>query len=358
MNVDAPGPADSSIRPLHLRRVSDLQARLSRQLAGGLVWPLDAADLPWPSAELLLSPAAPLETSDPSAVHLQGRHGTLQWHDGSLLTLLTGVQYPADAPPEVIHDLHRLALARIPPALMECLGGPFHVLAADQSPGNGECRDSSVLQCLLTLTDINEDCHTFLLQASADTLCRWSASPGWQRHALDLRAAHALPAPLRQLSFTGGLHLGRRPIHVDRLARIGVGDALLLPAGDDALKPPLHMILGSALAKVCQHDDDSYVFQGWVPQAPPLSNPSHVKAIEKVPPIMDALKVDLDFVVGRLSMTVAELTALNSGRILPLELATPPRVRIVAHGTELGSGELIELDGRLAVEITDWGTRP
>lgn len=73
---------------------------------------------------------------------------------------------------------------------------------------------------------------------------------------------------------------------------------------------------------------------------------------------MDALKVDLDFVVGRLSMTVAELTALNSGRILPLELATPPRVRIVAHGTELGSGELIELDGRLAVEITDWGTRP
>ncbi|MBB3194451.1 type III secretion system cytoplasmic ring protein SctQ [Roseateles terrae] len=358
MNVDASGPADSSARPLHLRRVSDLQARLSRQLAGGLVWPLDTPDLPWPRAELLLSPAAPLEDHDPTRVCLQGRHGTLHLHDGSLLTLLTGVQYPADAPAAVIHDLHRLALARIPPALVECLGGPFHVFASDQSPSDTGCGDSSDLQCLLTLTDVNEDCHTFLLQASAATLCRWSASAGWQRHALDLRATRALPAPLRQLSFTGGLHLGRRAIHADRLARIGVGDALLIPPGDDALKPPLRMLLGSALANVCQRADDSYVFQGWVPNPPPLSNPSHVKAIEKVPPIMDALKVDLDFVVGRLSMTVAELTALNSGRILPLELATPPRVRIVAHGTELGSGELIELDGRLAVEITDWGTRP
>ncbi len=358
MNADSPSPANSSIRTLHLRRVSDLEARLSRQLAGGLVWPLDSPDLPWSQAELMLVPASPLDHRDPTSVRLQGRHGLLQWDDGGLLTLLTGVQYPADAPAEVIHDLHRLAVPRIPPAWMECLGGPFHVLAPDQSPSGSVSGDSPALQCLLTLTDVNEDCHTFLLHASAETLCRWSASAGWQRHALDLRATAALPAPLRQLSFTGGLHLGRRAIHVDRLARIGVGDALLLPPGDDVLKPPLRMILGSALANVCQQADDSYVFQGWVPNAPPLSNPSHVKAIEKVSPIMDALKVDLDFVVGRLSMTVAELTALNSGRILPLELATPPRVRIVAHGTELGSGELIELDGRLAVEITDWGTRP
>ncbi|ALV08299.1 FliM/FliN family flagellar motor switch protein [Roseateles depolymerans] len=358
MNAPTSGRAAPSARPLSLRRVTGLQARLSRQLSAGLVWPLDDPDLSLRSAELLLLPAPVSDLQAQPFLHLQGRHGPLQLMDASLLTLLTGVQYPPDTPTTVVHELHRLSLARIPPALMECLGGPFHLLETDQAHAATDAGDSPFLPCLLTLTGINDECHTFLLHAQAHTLCEWTAHAGWQRHALDLHAATALPEAVRRLSFSGGLHLGRRPISAARLAAIGVGDALLIPLDGPALKPPAHMLLGSALVNVCQLADDSYVFQGWVVDAPALSNPSHVKAIEKVPTIMDALKVDLDFIVGRLSMTVAELTALNSGRILPLELATPPHVRIVAHGTELGSGELIELDGRLAVEITDWGSRP
>lgn len=357
MNAPSSGHAARSAAPLALRRVPSLQARLSRQLAGGLVWPLDDPDLAMRSAELLLSPPWMCDGPAPTGLHLHGRYGPLQLMDASLLTLLTGVQYPGDAPPEVVQELHRLALARIPPRLMECLGGPFHLIAADQASSDAGPDESPRLPCLLTLTGINEDCHTFLIQASALTLCEWTAHAGWQRHALDPHAVTALPEAVRRLSFSGGLHLGRRSISAARLAGIGVGDALLMPLDSDGLKPPMRMLLGSALVNVCQRTDDSYVFQGWVSDAPALSNPSHVKAIEKVPTIMDALKVDLDFIVGRLSMTVAELTALNTGRILSLELATPPHVRIVAHGTELGSGELIELDGRLAVEITDWGTR-
>lgn len=358
MNAPLSGRASPAAQPLSLRRVNALQARLSRQLSAGLVWPLDDPDLSLRSAELLLLPAPVSDLQAQASLLLQGRHGPVQWMDTSLLTLLTGVQYPADTPPTVLHELHRLALARIPPSVMDCLGGPFQLLETDQASARTDAGDSPFLPCLLTLTGINDDCHTFLLRAQAATLCEWSAQAGWQRHALDLHAANALPEAVRRLSFSGGLHLGRRPISAARLAAIGVGDALLIPSEGPDLKPPSRMLLGSALVNVCQLPDDSYVFQGWVVDAPALSNPSHVKAIEKVPTIMDALKVDLDFIVGRLSMTVAELTALNSGRILPLELATPPHVRIVAHGTELGRGELIELDGRLAVEITDWGSRP
>lgn len=358
MNAPTSSREAPSARSLSLRQVTGLQARLSHQLSAGLVWPIDDPELSLRSVELLLLPAPASDVRAEAGLHLHGHHGLLQLMDAGLLTLLTGVQVPADIPPAVVHELHRLALARIPPTLMECLGGPFQLIDPDQVDPTPDAGDSPFLSCLLTLTGINDDCHTFLLQAQAHTLCEWTAHAGWQRHALDLRSATALPAAVRRLSFSGGLHLARRAISAARLAAIGVGDALLLPLDGPALMPPVRMLLGSALVNVCQLTDDSYVFQGWVVDAPALSNPSHVKAIEKVPNIMDALKVDLDFIVGRLSMTVAELTALNTGRILPLELATPPHVRIVAHGTELGSGELIELDGRLAVEITEWGTRP
>lgn len=70
---------------------------------------------------------------------------------------------------------------------------------------------------------------------------------------------------------------------------------------------------------------------------------------------MDALTVDLDFIVGRVAMTVGELSGLTAGRIVPLDTSTPALVRIVAHGTELGIGRLVEHDDRLAVEVLQWG---
>ena len=71
---------------------------------------------------------------------------------------------------------------------------------------------------------------------------------------------------------------------------------------------------------------------------------------------VDALTVDLDFIVGRVAMTVGELSALAAGQIVPLQALTPAAVRIVAHGTELGAGQLVEVEGRLAVEILQWGS--
>jgi len=70
---------------------------------------------------------------------------------------------------------------------------------------------------------------------------------------------------------------------------------------------------------------------------------------------VDALTVDLDFIVGRVALTVGELSGLAAGRIVPLDTSTPALVRIVAHGTELGIGRLVEAEGRLAVEVLQWG---
>ncbi|WP_177200704.1 type III secretion system cytoplasmic ring protein SctQ [Roseateles sp. YR242] len=330
------------------------QQHLSQRLMGGVMIPLDQPDLPWTRLELTLAPGTTWSGEAAESLRLQGRYGRLEMADTALLTLLSGVQYPDQLSPAIALDLHRMGLANIPAPLTEIMGGPFHVLAPDQEKDE----KGNDLPCLLTLTDINGESQTFLIKASLDTLLRWVDGAGWQRHAVDWHAPSLRGSTLAGLRFSGGMHLGRRQMPLRRLRELRVGDALLIPSKDGFSTPPLRMILGSALVNFSQPDGDSYVFEGWVVEAPPLSNPSHVKAIEKVPNIMDALKVDLDFVVGRLSMTVAELAAVIPGRILPLELATPPRVRIVAHGTELGFGELIDVEGRLAVEITEWGTRP
>ncbi|WP_431260943.1 FliM/FliN family flagellar motor switch protein [Roseateles chitinivorans] len=70
---------------------------------------------------------------------------------------------------------------------------------------------------------------------------------------------------------------------------------------------------------------------------------------------MDALTVDLDFIVGRVAKTVSELSALAAGQTIPLDALTSTPVRIVAHGTELGTGQLVEREGGIAVEILTWG---
>ena len=66
------------------------------------------------------------------------------------------------------------------------------------------------------------------------------------------------------------------------------------------------------------------------------------------------LPIRLSFSLGALSLTVGDIAALGCGSLLELEQGLPPTVRIEANGSPVGIGELVDLDGRLAVEITQW----
>lgn len=70
---------------------------------------------------------------------------------------------------------------------------------------------------------------------------------------------------------------------------------------------------------------------------------------------LDALPVRLVFEAGRAELTVAELKRLSVGGVVPLERSAEPKVVVYANGRRFASGELIELDGRLAVEIDTLG---
>ena len=66
------------------------------------------------------------------------------------------------------------------------------------------------------------------------------------------------------------------------------------------------------------------------------------------------IPVRLSFSLGTLRATVGDVAALRPGSLLELKRGMPPEVTIEANGMTLGSGELVDLDGRLAVEIMHW----
>lgn len=70
---------------------------------------------------------------------------------------------------------------------------------------------------------------------------------------------------------------------------------------------------------------------------------------------LDHLEVNLRFEVGDLSISLAELRAIQPGHVfdLPHTLSRSP-VRILAHGNVLGQGHLVAVGDRLGVRVSDF----
>jgi len=63
----------------------------------------------------------------------------------------------------------------------------------------------------------------------------------------------------------------------------------------------------------------------------------------------------LDFILQRRTLTVAELDALYQGQVLHLDPQAEKQVEITVNGMRLAVGELVELNGRLGVELHEVG---
>lgn len=70
---------------------------------------------------------------------------------------------------------------------------------------------------------------------------------------------------------------------------------------------------------------------------------------------LDTLPLTLDFELGRLALNLGQLRCLGRGSIVLLENAEPGAVAIVCGRRRLGSGEVVDVDGRLGVRIVEWG---
>lgn len=70
---------------------------------------------------------------------------------------------------------------------------------------------------------------------------------------------------------------------------------------------------------------------------------------------LDALPVELQFDLGQKTMTLADVSRLQVGQVLDLERPLSQCVRIRVNQALIGTGELMEIGGRMAVNITALG---
>ena len=71
-------------------------------------------------------------------------------------------------------------------------------------------------------------------------------------------------------------------------------------------------------------------------------------------PNLAALPVRVHIVLSQLEMTLAELNKLRPGSIVELDRDESESVQLAVNGKIAGAGELVEIEGRLGVRISNW----
>jgi type III secretion system YscQ/HrcQ family protein len=85
-------------------------------------------------------------------------------------------------------------------------------------------------------------------------------------------------------------------------------------------------------------------------------NSQDASAENRMKPDFGTLPVVLQIVLGQIELSLTELNALANGSILELDRTKDDPVQLAANGKIIGVGSLVEVEGKLGVEITTWSS--
>ncbi|MBN3002374.1 YscQ/HrcQ family type III secretion apparatus protein [Chromobacterium alkanivorans] len=163
--------------------------------------------------------------------------------------------------------------------------------------------------------------------------------PLWLERAPEFEAGDA-PDPAPLLSWPLRFVVGDSRVSLGLLRGVARGDVLLIREPKAAVR--------------C-HDRALGTYQTYEEGIVMEWDESQQEAEQEAPARdMGQLPVELEFVLHRGRMTLAELQDLCRGRLLNLPADVERRVEVRANGALLGRGELVQLAGHLGVEVTEW----
>lgn len=163
------------------------------------------------------------------------------------------------------------------------------------------------------------------------------------------------PRPMERFALPATFRLGTTRLGVAALASLRPGDAVLMETafGDDRM-----LVVAETWTTPVQREPE-----GWRLRAAPR----RMQILDITEPMMrvdaagepetlplaqlDETPVLLSFDVGRLEIPLGELRRLGPGSLLTPDRAAAEMVRISAHGQLLGFGELVDVEGAVAVRI-------
>ena len=71
--------------------------------------------------------------------------------------------------------------------------------------------------------------------------------------------------------------------------------------------------------------------------------------------VLDELPLRLHLIIDEKELTWAEVSRLAPGAILDLGRDPRAPVKLAVNGRQIGTGELVEIEGRLGVKLLTWG---
>ena len=171
----------------------------------------------------------------------------------------------------------------------------------------------------------------------------------------DLRGAFRLFLPWPALARMQAAYVGPKPTVPPDLAyslRLSAGSVELSAAERASLEIGDVILYHPAPAVLFPGRDD----QGWQASTP---TPNQFQLAQRIsmetPTLLDELPLRLHLIIDEKELTWAEVSRLVPGSILDLDRDPRDPVKLAVNGRVLGTGELVEIEGRLGVKLLTWG---
>jgi type III secretion system YscQ/HrcQ family protein len=175
---------------------------------------------------------------------------------------------------------------------------------------------------------------------------------------LRARLSHALPVPgPARLDLPLMCSLSGPDILIRRadLAALLPGDGLLLDPVLD-LQGPLYLRLGHQKMARVDWRDTRLVVTGLANQVSPSEESRTMQGFDDDSITIDELPVTISLELDRIQVSFASLSDLRVGSVIPFNSGKPQKVRVLANGRAFASADLLQIDGRLGIRITDLAT--
>jgi len=261
-------------------------------------------------------------------------------------------------PPELIGRLLAdldpdLSVAALPPDLLGLLiEAALHSIVTDLEQRSGQSIE------IVAITNGNEPAGgERLLLTFDDDARRWLVELVGRSDDLAavLRAWPVEPRPWPNLPIPAVLRLGTTRLHFAVLRSLVPDDTVLLQTRSscDAILVLAELRLAAAEHQggvwrlketprpAASSDDKEWIMQS-----------DHVAMTqEDLPDGLDEIPVQLAFDLGRVEISLGELRRLGVGAVLETSRSLDGLVRISANGRLIGSGTLVDVEGRVGVQI-------
>lgn len=274
----------------------------------------------------------------------------LLFSDHTILQLASHLQFNSQWSPEIISEIAKLASANMDPSLIKAFGGAVEVFII---PSDIIKDNRAYLPMFLTLTSkLNNERFTLSLQTFPEMARQWLSDSAWKNKTP--------PHRFDTLPVWGQIWLGSTKITSSELMQLEMGDAIAienLASSNNELKiqfAPLYVTVArlnptqySVIYKEWSNPmpiDDEIALTDSVNHEVHDEEHSTVESMETIP-------ITLNFTVGKIQLPFKELQTLLIGSVIELGRQADACVQISANGKHIGTGELVDVEGRLAVEL-------